>query len=501
MNEASARDVTLLEAFETAQPASASWSADDRAWADRVALEAAGSEATSDEFIVQRARHALQRLLPRERLAARWLALPLWQARWIAIVALLAFVIGIAADSLGHALFGGEQRINLLAPPLWDVLLWNAAVYLVLAGDALAGLLRRHDIGPGPLVRTMRSLLRVRRRQPRAAAGGSGPALRSFGKLWAARSGRLATLRTETVLHAGAAALALGLIAGMYLRGLVFDYRAVWESTFLSNETAHALVSAVLAPASMLSGIALPDLDGFAALRAVHGEAKAGAGAAPWIHLLALTLLLFIVLPRVLLASLCAARTAFRAGRFPMPLSEPYFQRLARLQRGGAAHLQVWPYAHTPTPQATLALRALLAEAFGARVGLTIATTVAYGAENEAALAVDPATTHGLVLFDLNATPEAENHGRFIERLAAALPGGAAVAVLIDEAAFRQRFGALAERIVQRQQAWRACCEAVGAAAVFVDLDAAATPARFEADLRAAFVAQNAVHARIASAG
>jgi hypothetical protein len=110
-------------------------------------------------------------------------------------------------------------------------------------------------------------------------------------------------------------------------------------------------------------------------------------------------------------------------------------------------------------------------------------------------------TTHGLALFDLNTTPEAENHGRFIERLAAALPGGAAFAVLIDEAAFRQRFGALAERIVQRQDAWRACCEAVGAAAVFVDLDAAAMPARFEADLRAAFVAQNAVHAQAASEG
>ncbi|HKX44097.1 MAG TPA: DUF2868 domain-containing protein, partial [Burkholderiaceae bacterium] len=166
MNEASARDATLLEAFETAQPASASWNADDRAWADRVALEAAGADVSSDEFIAQRARHALQRLLPRERLAARWLALPLWQSRWIGIVAVLAFVIGLAADSLGGALLGSEQRINLLAPPLWDALLWNAAVYLVLIGDALAGLLRRHDAAPGPLVRTMRSLLRVRRRLP-----------------------------------------------------------------------------------------------------------------------------------------------------------------------------------------------------------------------------------------------------------------------------------------------------------------------------------------------
>ena len=494
MNEASARDVTLLQAFETAQPASSNWGADDRAWADRVALEAAAGGASADEFIVQRARHALQRLAPRERLAARWLAQPVWQRRWIGVVALLALVAGIAADSLGGA-FGASQRINLLAPPLWGVLAWNAVVYLVLAGAALAGLLRSGGSAPGPLVRATRSLLRVRRRLPRASTGGSAPALRLFGKLWAARSGMLATWRTETVLHAGAAALALGLIAGMYLRGLVFDYRAVWESTFLSNEVAHSLVGLVLGPASQLSGIALPDLDGFAALRAVHADAKPGASAAPWIHLLALTLLLFVVLPRALLAFWNASRTSLRARRFPMPLDEPYFQRLMRLQRGGAAHLQVWPYAFTPSPQATLALRTLLADAFGARVGLGIAPTLAYGGEDDALLAVDPGTTHGLVLFDMNATPESETHGRFIERVAGALPAGAAIAVLVDEAAFRQRFGALAERITQRKNAWRACCESLGLAAVFVDLDASASSS-FEAELRAALAAQDVVGTR-----
>ena len=178
-----------------------------------------------------------------------------------------------------------------------------------------------------------------------------------------------------------------------------------------------------------------------------------------------------------------------------MPLDEPYFQRIVRLQRGGAAHLQVWPYAFTPSPQATLALRGLLADAFGSRVGLGIAATVAYGGEDDSVLAVDPGVTHGLVLFDLNATPEAETHGRFIGRVAAALPAGAAIAVLVDEAAFRQRFGALAERIAQRKNAWRACCESLGLAAVFVDLDAGASPS-FEAELRSALVGQDIVGTR-----
>ena len=161
-------------------------------------------------------------------------------------------------------------------------------------------------------------------------------------------------LRAETLLHAGAAALGLGLIAGLYARGLVLDYRAAWESTLLSPAAAHALVTWVLQPASVLSGIALPDAAAFASLQAAHGDSRAGAPAAPWIHLFALTLLWAVVLPRTLLALLCLGRAGLLARRFRLPLDEPYFQRLARLQRGGAAQVAVWPYGHAPSPQAAL---------------------------------------------------------------------------------------------------------------------------------------------------
>jgi hypothetical protein len=114
IDERGARDATVLEAFETAQPGSASWTADDRAWADRVALEALGSDAAPAGFVVGRAHHALQRLAPRERIVAQWLRDPLWQSRWIVVVAVLAFAIGVLADRVGNS-----QRINLLAPPFW----------------------------------------------------------------------------------------------------------------------------------------------------------------------------------------------------------------------------------------------------------------------------------------------------------------------------------------------------------------------------------------------
>ncbi|MEO7117311.1 MAG: hypothetical protein ABIZ18_15835, partial [Caldimonas sp.] len=228
MNERQARDVTWLEAFETARPLAPSWSDEDRSWADRVALEAVDPEAPIDEFVAQRAGHALQRLGPREPVLRRLAAQRAGGGVWMAVVALVAFGFGLAIDSIGNG-----QRIDLLAPPFWGVLVWNLAVYLILIVWPLVRLARRAPQGNGPIVRAMEALLRARHRLPRASGGGSATALRKFAALWLSRSRPLAALRAESALHAGAAALALGLIAGLYARGLVLDYRAVWESTFL----------------------------------------------------------------------------------------------------------------------------------------------------------------------------------------------------------------------------------------------------------------------------
>ncbi len=84
---------------------------------------------------------------------------------------------------------------------------------------------------------------------------------------WSRASLPLATTRLVTLLHAASAAVAVALIAGMYLRGLVFDYRVEWGSTFLDTESVHTLLSWLLAPALWLSGIQLPDVAQMEALR------------------------------------------------------------------------------------------------------------------------------------------------------------------------------------------------------------------------------------------
>ncbi len=275
-----------------------------------------------------------------------------------------------------------------------------------------------------------------------------------------------AAAQGAAALHLAAAALALGLIAGLYLRGLVLDYRAGWQSTFLDARQVHALLSVALAPASRASGIALPDLAAVQALRLPAGGA-ASAPAAMWIHLYAWQLGLLVLLPRLALALLAGWRARRLAAHAELPLAEPYFARLLAQRAGRVPRLLLCPYAHRPDPQAVERLRAALAAALGDASDLQAAPAVPHGAEDDAPLPPADGRTR-LALFALGATPEAENHGRFLRRLAQT----GTVLALVDEAAFRARFGDDAPRLAARRQAWQALAATSGADAAFIDLRA-----------------------------
>jgi len=172
-----------------------------------------------------------------------------------------------------------------------------------------------------------------------------------------------------------------------------------------------------------------------------------------------------VVLPRTALAMGSGLRAAWLARRFALPLADPYFQRLLREQQGRAALVSVQPYAQAPDAAAALGLRAVLARVYGESVQLGIAPALAFG-DDEALAAAPPlpaGSTAVVALFDLAATPEAEHHGLFLQSLARA---GVPVLVVVDEAAFRARFGGLPDRLAERRAAW----QRLAGHAVFVDL-------------------------------
>jgi Protein of unknown function (DUF2868) len=431
-DETSARRVLMAQAFDIAQPTPSSWSAEDRNWATRVARESLGAGATPAQALAERTRHVLHRLLPRESAAQRALALRTWRGPWVIAAALLGFLCGVALDAIGSS-----QRINLLAPPVWGVILWNLLVYALLllplgrSAQGLRGWIVRRGLGV-----------------PAAASGAKGP-LQHYASLWAVHGTPLGLARTALVMHVASAGLALGLIAGLYTRGLVLDFRVGWESTFLNADTVATLLQNLLAPATWLTGIAVPGATALEALRTTP------APAAPWIHLFAAMLLLCVVLPRSALALWAAVQSWRLSRRISLPLHEPYFARLLRDMRGSSSVVQVLPHGAAPSPQSTLALREWLTAGLGAGTQLHMAPHTPYGQEDQAAALAAPAgTTLRVALVDLSATPEADTHGRWLQALRAAAPS-LPILLLADETAFRARFGHLPERLAERYAAWQ----------------------------------------------
>ncbi|MCW5660698.1 MAG: DUF2868 domain-containing protein [Burkholderiaceae bacterium] len=438
MDEAAARRVVLLQAFDAAD--SPLWTREDAAWATQLAARSLPADAPLERLLSERARHAVQRLEPRDRAVRRWLGRPGWRWRWV----LLAVVIGLAGG-FGVDLLGRNQIVDVLAPGVWAVVAWNLAVYLLLAFVPL-GRATRGDAAAGSLRRALLSWW-----QHESA---SGP-LRIATRRWAELSAGLALARIAVLLHVAAAALAIGLLGGMYLRGLVLDYRAGWQSTFLDATQVHTLLAPVLSPAGALIGIPVPDASAIEAMRLSSPAQPATAPAAPWIHLYAATLVLAVVMPRLLLALAALVRALLRARRIEVPLTDVATQREVRLLRRQKSQVRVCPYAQSPSAQAALGLRALLRREFGDDLQLDIEATTAVGDEDEAArrLGAQPATVR-VVLVDLAATPEEDHQGRFVRALQSAAPQ-VPLLVVCDESAYRQRFAGMPERIDERRGAWR----------------------------------------------
>ncbi len=475
MHEAAARETVLVRAVEREPAAQSAWLEDDRVWATQAAAEVEGEQAAADVFIARRSALAIERLGRRDQHVHRLLKAVTWRP-WLAwALAILALAAGFAADALGT-----EKRINLLAPPLLGLLAWNLCVYLIVLVRGLWGLVDWRGRSLGPLARGLARLTRAASGSPERR--GALPAA-AFLQDWARASATLIAARIGRVLHVGAMGFALGALGGMYLRGLAFEYRAGWESTFLDAHGVRMLLGAVLGPASALTGIALPDDSGYEALRFAAGP---GVIAAPWLNLFAVTVAIVVLAPRLLLALGDRWIEARHASRFPLRLDEAYFQRLTRVLRGTPATIRVLPYSYHLSPGAALGLSELLTRTFGRRATVSVAPGVAFGDEDTVdARALAGGATVLAPVCALTATPEPENHGVFIERIAEAAGAAAELVVVVDESGFQRQFPAEIARRTERRALWRQFLETRKGAAVFVDLEQPDLPAA-QAALQAA---------------
>jgi hypothetical protein len=467
MNEAAARETLLLRSIETADAGRAVWSDEDRAWATRAAAEVAGSQAAPDAFVARRASLALERLGTRHPAFARALRAVSWRSWITPVLAGAAFALGVAADQLGPA-----QRVNVLAFPLIALLAWNVVVYALIAVRGAWGLVSARGRALGPLAQAIARLGRAVPRAPAVQDAAVSTVLGVFLAEWARAAAPLAAARVGRSLHIAAFALGLGAIAGMYVRGLVLEYRAGWESTFISAETVHAILAFVLGPAAALTGIPIADAPRLEAMR--FGAGGAGENAAPWIHLYATTVALVVLVPRFLLALGTWVAERQLTARFPLALDEPYFTRLTRQLGREPARVRVVPYSYQLTPPAVLGLQAIAARLFGPHAEVTVAPGISWGGEDALPDGLVPPGSHALVLvvFSAAATPEAENHGAFLAAVAAAAGRATPVVAIVDESGFRKRFAHEPRRLEERRVAWQELLAGRGREPVFAELEA-----------------------------
>lgn len=381
-----------------------------------------------------------------------------------------AFAIGILLSALD-----GSQRINVLAFPLWGLVAWNLFVYAAVAGSAARSLDSRRrarrwipeHFARIAMRRLSASIARARRFHAPLAQ-----ALARFLGEWQEAVQPAMAWRAAAIFHLAAAVLGAGLIAGFYLRGIALDYRAGWESTFLDAQQARAVLRVLYGPASLLTGIPIPDASHLEAMR--WHEGRGGESAAPWIHLLAATALIFVVVPRLVLAALARVGAWRAANEARMPASmAAYFERSFRdvgiaLAGGG---MRVVPIACDPTPASLDCMRAQWRETL-----LDVRPALAYGEEGKVAAALregEGVATFAL-LFTAAATPEEEIHGRAIDAAReAARASDARVEAIVDEAPYASRMGqSLESRLEERRRAWRRLVEAHGVDVRFVNLAA-----------------------------
>lgn len=474
MNEHDVRVMLLARAVEQNDPQHTILSDDARRRLVDARTHAGG--------VLEYARAVVDLLAAQSPVAAQAFARSAWP-RWLVTgAAVVAAFTGLALNELGS----GAARVNLLSIPLGAMMAWNLLVYLVLAASMVVRLVRRGRAGPGPARCAVTRLAHAvfTRGLPglpgRSGRGRGGAALRAavlqFSADWLRIGAPLHQVRIRMLLHVCAAALALGTIAGMYLRGIGFEFLAGWESTFLDEHAVHRWLSFVLGPAAALTGADLPGPQHLAELRWSPGHP--GENAARWIHLYAASAAIVIVLPRATMAMF----ERVRAGRLARALpwhnaQDAWWRQFERIASGRQAQVRVVPYSHTPSAAVLDGVARALAAAVGEAVALETSPALPYGADAGAIERSADGVADGCVLlFNAAATPEDEIHGEAAARLTRVLAqraGEPVALVLVDESSLRARLAGQAgaeQRVNERRLAWQRVLDAAGVRSAALDL-------------------------------
>jgi len=289
-----------------------------------------------------------------------WAHVALLPEDWLVSWLLVAILVGMLSNYLGPS-----GLVHVVYNPLTFLLVWNLTIYAALAWRRLrlftpgtAALVESsilsHTVPQPPEDTTLQGTsssggwlpwllgdlyskwlsYKAKYQSARAKLANVGKVGAAFWESYWDAAGPVITARLETLVHVGAIGVLFGALAGTYLRGLFFEYNAIWRSTFLTEPTSvAAFLNFLLGPASLL-------IDG----RLLTPETvqplllPSGALAGSWIHKLALTTGLVVFAPRAILAILSTRHARTEARSIQLDLSEAYYAEKISTAREGHTH-------------------------------------------------------------------------------------------------------------------------------------------------------------------
>ncbi len=430
----------------------------------RLAESAAGaplpkdvSRREQDAFLAQRAANAIGTVEPRLEGDRGWLRQQLFRSKfgWFALIAVVvAAIVGYLTNE-----FDPDGKVNLLKLPLIGIIVWNLLVYLVEltflfrkegAASSFAGVITRMLVPPS---------MKLEKSETESALEFRARSL--FHSRWRHLSIPALSARTKSILHITALVLAAAAIVGMYVRGLSKEYNAVWESTFFEKgEQLEPFLKVPLGPALAVTGdrfnFTADELDG---LRQTQEAPNDGKNARKWIHLYAISIAIFVLIPRLFLALLWHLKAVSMDRGLPFrDLNPAYYERVLAVSTGDSLPIYLVPYAHKPGDSVVQGIRTHMEAAFERPVSISWQDGIAFGEEEEATADI-AINTQPMILFNFGSTPERETHLALYQQLREELPEGSRpYQIVLDCEAFDRKndsFTDADERRATRLSAWK----------------------------------------------
>jgi hypothetical protein len=297
---------------------------------------------SDEEFISKRASYLFKLLPSSVKLVAGVNKFP---GNWIRVSILVSFVVGLLSNYLGPS-----KLIHVVYNPLTILLVWNILVYLFMILGAIWKIrlpktekiskvsvpdLDTDDDDDEKKKKKKSSnflldwviggiwngivQLKARFVDDSTKVAVLKKIIPAFWISYKEVAGRTLVFRFKSLMNVSAVGLLIGALAGVYFRGLFFKYNIIWQSTFVSDpETIRTMLNVLFGPASFIMQGHWVSQEMVRLLLSPDGTL-----AGPWIHMMALTTVFFILVPRSILAIYYALRS--RKSIKNIDLNEPYF--------------------------------------------------------------------------------------------------------------------------------------------------------------------------------